>query len=137
MGSHVLKTWASTHSVIALSVGEAEYYAIVRGASQALGLQSLLQEMGYKTGVTVRTDSASAKGMSSRVGLGKTRHVAVNMLWIQQRVKRGDIEIHKIPGLTTPADLFTKYLPGPRISELSDKIAQERRDGRHELAPKI
>ena len=58
MGSHVLKTWASTLSVIAISVGEAEYYAIVNGASQALGLQSLLQEMGFKTGVKIRTDSA-------------------------------------------------------------------------------
>ena len=137
LGTHVLKTWASTQSTIAISVGEAEYYAIVKGASQALGLQSLLCEIGIKSSITVRTDSASAKGMSSRVGLGKTRHVAVNLLWVQQRVRRGDISISKIPGLTNPADLFTKYLTGPRIVELSEQLNQVRREGRHELAPKI
>ena len=31
LGQHLLKTWSSTQSVIALSPGEAELYAIVRG----------------------------------------------------------------------------------------------------------
>ena len=30
-GSHLLKTWASTQTVVALSSGEAEYYGEVKG----------------------------------------------------------------------------------------------------------
>ena len=33
LGNHVIKTWAHTQSVIALSSGEAEYYGMVKGAS--------------------------------------------------------------------------------------------------------
>ena len=43
-GHHLIKSWSSTQSVIALSTGEAEYYGIVKGASVALGLQSGLKD---------------------------------------------------------------------------------------------
>ena len=36
-GSHLLKTWSSTQNVVALSSGEAEFYGLVKGASQGLG----------------------------------------------------------------------------------------------------
>ena len=53
--------------------------AIVKGASQALGVRSILRELGVKSKVTVNTDSASAKGLCKRSGLGKTKHIAVNL----------------------------------------------------------
>ena len=33
LGSHMIKGWSTTQSVIALSSGEAEYYGLVRGSS--------------------------------------------------------------------------------------------------------
>ena len=46
LGSHTIKTWSATQGVIALSSGEAEYYAMVRGASQAMGMRSMLKDVG-------------------------------------------------------------------------------------------
>lgn len=43
-GNNLIKSWSSTQSVVALSSGEAEYYGIVKGASVAIGLQSVLME---------------------------------------------------------------------------------------------
>jgi hypothetical protein len=48
-GGHCLKSWSSTQDVIALSSGEAEYYAIVKGVSQALGMKQLLNNLGRST----------------------------------------------------------------------------------------
>ena len=60
MGSHLLKSWATTQPVIALSSGEAELYALVKTAAQAKGLASLLMDYGMSTTVTVHTESTAA-----------------------------------------------------------------------------
>ena len=36
-GDHVLKTWSSNQSVVALLSGEAVYYALVKASSVAIG----------------------------------------------------------------------------------------------------
>ena len=38
LGSHCLKSWSSNQTIIALSSAEAELYALLKGASQSLGL---------------------------------------------------------------------------------------------------
>ena len=39
LGSHCLKSWSTNQTVIALSSAEAELYALLKGASQTLGLK--------------------------------------------------------------------------------------------------
>ena len=39
LGEHTVKTWTGTQIPFALSSGEAEYYALVKGASQCIGLR--------------------------------------------------------------------------------------------------
>ena len=40
LGEHLIKSWSTTQTITALSSGEAEYYAIVKGASQGIGTRS-------------------------------------------------------------------------------------------------
>ena len=40
IGSHCIKSWSLTQSTIAMSSGEAEYYAVVKAASVLLGVNS-------------------------------------------------------------------------------------------------
>ena len=42
IGSHLIKAWSSTQPILAMSSGEAEYYAMVKGASTALGQARIL-----------------------------------------------------------------------------------------------
>ena len=57
------------------------------------------------------SDSSAAVGMCSRQGLGKVRHLDAQSMWIQQRVRRGDVDLCKVRGDDNLADIFTKPLP--------------------------
>ena len=70
--------WSSTQSVIATSVGEPEFYAFVRGCSIGLVAVSMAEDLHYDLRLVVRTDSSAAKGIGSRRGVGKVRHVEVH-----------------------------------------------------------
>ena len=104
-GGHCIKTWSSTQAIIALSSGEAEYYGVVKASSTGLGCKSLMADLGQNIQISVHTDAEAAKGIASRMGLGKTRHIDVNFLWVQERVRKGDISLAKIMGTENPADL--------------------------------
>ena len=65
-GSHLLKTWASTQTVVALSSGEAEYYGVVKGMCEALGIKGIAKDMSLDFSITSSTDSSAAKGIATR-----------------------------------------------------------------------
>ena len=89
-GSHCTQSWASTQAVIALSSGEAEYYGLVKAASVGLGIRSMQRDMGIDTSIHVFTDAEAARGIATRRGLGRTRHIEVHYLWVQERVANKD-----------------------------------------------
>ena len=115
LGEHLVKSWSATQAVIALSSGEAEYYGIVKGSSVALGIQSVVNDLGMGTKVKIHTDASAAKGIASRRGLGKVRHIEVNQLWVQEKVAKGEIDLIKIPGTENRADALTKYVEGDKL----------------------
>ena len=49
--------------------------------------------------------------MVEREGLGKVRHVEVDVLWIQEQQARSRLPLVKVLGTLNPADLMTKHLP--------------------------
>ena len=98
-GCHLVKHWSTTQSTVALSSGEAELTGIVKGAAQGLGLQSLAADLGMVRSVHVSTDAAAAVGICRRRGLGKVRHLAVADLWVQDRLKKEDFFLHRVPGV--------------------------------------
>ena len=104
LGGCCVKSWSSTQALIATSSAEAEYYGIVKAASVGLGVQATLSDMGFKFNLEVITDASAAKAIASRLGLGKTRHISVHYLWVQERVKCGDLVIKKCWGGENPAD---------------------------------
>ncbi len=60
LGGHLLKHWASTQKKITLSSGEAELGAVVRGFSEALGLQGVARDLGVELEPEVHADSSAA-----------------------------------------------------------------------------
>ena len=76
LGTTAVRGWSTNQAVIALPSGEAEeYYAALKGASSALGYQSMLRDIGMTTTVTLYSDSSAARGIFHRAGLGKLRHL--------------------------------------------------------------
>ena len=134
-GSHLIKSWSSTQSVIALSSGEAEYYGIVKGASVGLGLQAVLRDFEVDCSITIKSDATAAIAIASRRGLGKVRHIEVCQLWLQEKVRKGDIKVVKVGTHENVADALTKYVSKSIMNMHTSLTHQEAREGRHELAP--
>ena len=137
IGTHVVKAWSVTQAVVALSSGEAEYYGLVRGGSVALGLRSVLSDLGMDMSVCIKSDASAAIGIASRRGLGKVRHIEVNQLWLQEKVANKVITVVKIKGTENPADALTKYLNSEKLlwhmKVVSSAVCQDR----HALMPSL
>ena len=110
IGSHTIKTWSSTQSTIALSSGEAEYYGLVKAASQSIGIRNIMRDLGFDLHIQINTDASVAKSIAMRRGAGKVRHIEVNQLWVQERVAKGELEIRKVGTEGNIADILTKHI---------------------------
>ena len=107
-GGGLVKSWATTQASIALSVGEAEFYAGIKGAAEAIGFCNLLRDLGIEAKVKLWTDSNTAKSMASKTGAGSARHIDTRYYWIKDVVKKGVVHLFKIDGKDNPSDLLTK-----------------------------
>jgi hypothetical protein len=138
LGRHTVKTWSSTQATVALSSGEAEYASAVKGCSQALGFKALMEDLGvYDLNLTCMCDSSAAIGIASRTGIGKIRHLAVHLLWLQDKVRNKEIVLQKVDGSKNPADLFTKFLDQQAIARYSLELGLNAEKGRATAAPEL
>ena len=79
-------------------------------------------------------DSSAAVGICSRQGLGKLRHLECTSLWIQQRIRHGELEVRKIKGECNPAQHLESKA---KIEQLVGLFGGEFRGGRAEAAPQL
>ena len=101
-----------------------------------LGFQSLMKDLGQEMPIRVWTDSSAAIGICTRQGLGKLRHIDTHLLWIQQAVRSGRVDLRKILGEKNPADLFTKHLSSrERVQMLVGLLGCRYTSGCAESAP--
>ena len=133
LGGHMVKSWSGNQAVIALSSGEAEYYAMVRAASVAIGLRSIMMDLGVKLKIELFTDATAAKGIGQRIGLGKVRHLETSQLWLQQLVGDGHIRITKISTDINIADVLTKHVDQKTLRNHQVFTNQAAMKGQHRL----
>ena len=132
-----LKTWSTTQSVIAVSSGEAEYYAALKGANMALGFRSMAADLGEDIKIVLRSDSSAALGIGGRQGLGKLRHLETGYLWLQDVLAQRRLSIRKVKGKENPADLGTKHLAYEDIERHLSFLSFGFREGRSTAVPTI
>ena len=135
MGQCLLKHWSKTQTTISLSSGEAELHGIAYGAAQALGMQSLLKDLGWPMKIRIHSDATAAIGICRRKGLGKIRHLATTDLWIQDKVRSKQLELVKILGTENPADVLTKYVNRQIMEAATAKMGLRSMAGRPACAP--
>ena len=136
-GGAAVRGWSSNQGVIALSSGEAEYYAALKGASAALGFQSMLADLGMRGSITLYTDSSAARGIIHRAGLGKLRHLETGYLWLQAAVKSKKLQVRKVLGTENPADLLTKHLSAADMWKNLERLHMSPEAGRSAAVPNI
>ena len=136
-GAHCLKSWASTQATVALSSAEAKLYALTKGVSQALGVMTLLEDFGLRTRSVLHTDASAAIGIVRRAGLGKLRHLNVRYLWLQDHLRGGQMDLHKVAGVANAADLVTKHLGPGKAKDHLEAIGVSLEGGRAANAPTL
>ena len=123
MGSHLIKSWSKDQGCVATSSGEAELYAATKAAAEALGLQSALRDPGIKVDIELEIDAKATIGIVSRQGLGKPKHVEVHDLWIQEAIKRGRLNVKKIPRTISTADLLASPSKPEEIRKFMEELS--------------
>jgi hypothetical protein len=103
--------------VIAKSSGEAELYAANKGATEAIGIQSVAHDMNIKLSIKLEIDSKAAQGTCSKRGLGTAKHIAIADLWLQDAQRRNQLQITRVPTDRNTADLGTKELDHTTINK--------------------
>ena len=136
-GAHCFKSWACTQAIVALSSAEAELYALTKGASQAFGVMTLFEDFGVTTRAVLHTDASAAIGIVRRAGLGKLRHLNVRYLWLQDHLRSGQMDLHKVAGVANAADLVTKHLGPGKAKDHLEAIGVTIGSGRAANAPTL
>ena len=134
---HCVKHWSVTQSTLSLSSGESELHGISEVISAGLGMKSLIQDLGFKVRVRVHSDACAAIGMARRRGLGRVRHLDVEDLWVQAKVREKHVDLVKVKGSENPADILTKYVTAEILSRMLQKINLKFLDGRSPIAPEL
>ena len=134
IGGHCIRCQTATQTVPALSSGEAEYVGNVKGGSVGIGMQSMARDFGDERVVRIATDSSASKGIASRLGLGKIRHLDTGLLWLQHHVRRKVLQLVKTAGSGNPADIGTKDLAEKDMKRIMVKLGFQERTGRHPKA---
>ena len=81
-------------TLVALSSGEAEYYALIRGACTSQGIQAHYQDWMTDVPKQVCSDSSAARSVARRRGIrGRLRHLQTRHLLLQSRVALGHLKL--------------------------------------------
>ena len=103
-----VKSGSTLQSLTALSAGEAEFDAVVKGCQVGLSLRSMYQDLGIPMKIEIQSDSSTANSLMDRLGAGqRTKHIDTRYFWIQERVQDGDFSIKKVPTAKNCADVGT------------------------------
>ena len=107
LGAHLISHWSKTQQTIALSSGEAELNASLKGACESLGQKYLMEELGVQTDIKMYGDSSASQGTIQRQGAGRVKHLSVKQLWIQEKVALKELETMKVPRAQNRSDALT------------------------------
>jgi hypothetical protein len=106
-GRHLIAHWSKLQGNIALSSGEAELNAAVKGVSEVIGVQEMCKEFGYDPGVIISTDASVCKSILLRHGAGKIKHLTTKQLWVQGAIETYSYKVCKLPRDLNSSDLMT------------------------------
>ena len=106
LGCHLLKRWSRTQAWVALSSAEAELVSMVKGCAELIGVRDMMEELGHTLQAVFYSDSSAARGIVSRSGGGRLKHIETNLLWIQEHAARGSIHFRRVVRKENGADIL-------------------------------
>lgn len=80
LGGHLLETPPSRQQIESLSSAESEFCGITRAAAAGLQIRELLAGVSMPSRLQVFSDSSAARGIVSRSGSGRAKHIETRYL---------------------------------------------------------
>ena len=119
---------AKQQSLVALSSGELEFYGIVRAVATSKQTSQVLEQIRLKAEVTIASDSSAARGICTRTGLGKVRHLSIKELWIQEAYRKKEFQLVSVDTLLNWADIWNEstHVRAPDVVAEADAATPER-----------
>ena len=136
-GSHLIKAYSRIQSNIAISSGDAEFYALVATASEAVGIVAMTDDFGDKADAYLYADASAAIAVANREGLGRIRHLDTQSLWLQQALRKRRLGLGKVLVTENPSDLMTEHVDSKLLGEHVRDMGCEFLTGWAELTPQV
>jgi hypothetical protein len=120
--------WSSRkQTCVTLSSTDAEYFASMETGRFVRAFRHLLVDLGFHLDgpTTIRIDNQSAIKRALQSPFqesSRNRHIDNCHHWICQYVEAGKMDLEYIPTADQMADLLTKVLPFPKMSEHRDAL---------------
>ncbi len=97
-------------ATVALSSGEAEFYACGRVCASVLMQAHTIEEMGLLSRVpTVYMDSDAGRSLATRTGVGRQRHIPTKRLGLQEQVRGGRLQVRCDDGEQSGSEFGPKH----------------------------
>ena len=99
LGNLLIAAWSRVQPRIALSSGEAELYAGLRGIFETLGFVHMMREFHTQTWgrIVHRVDASACRAIMLRRGCGGLYQITVKSLSVQEAVREYLITIERVP----------------------------------------
>ena len=133
------RSFARQQQSLSLSSCEAEIYAIQLLSQEAVSFARFTHRVLYSLGeisepevvqILLESDSSSALQLLNSEGLPRrSRHIEIRLLWLQDQISSGKLSVKHKPGVSNPADLFTKCLGSKDFFRHRSVIGFVQRDG--------
>ena len=119
-GGCLVYSSSRTQKVVSLSSAESETYAAASAVMDAILIHSIISWLLQRMLVMcLYLDSSAARGILSRKGVGRLRHLSCRILWMQDLVSEHKLLVKSVLGAINPADICTKRLSAARLQSLS------------------
>ena len=108
-----------TQKIVSLSSAESETYAAASVTMDAILITTIfswLLQCHFM--MCLYLDSSAARGVLSRKGVGRLRHLSCRILWMQDLIMEKRLLLRSVMGALNPADIATKRLSAARLESL-------------------
>jgi len=125
LGDNLISWSSKSRNIVSRSSAEAEYRAVANGVAEAFWLCQLLQELHapLRRATMVYSDNISSVYMSSNpVQHQCTKHIKIDLHFVQERVVVGDLRVLHVPNSSQYANIFTKGLPSLVFTEFRSSL---------------
>ena len=103
---------------------KAEYMALSDCSRQAVWIQALLRELGYKIPIVpiCGNNQGSIFIGSNLVQERRSKHIDIHYHYVQQLIEEKKIELFFVKGAENPSDLFTKNLGATKFLKFREQL---------------